>query len=156
MKHIEYFFRFNSTIRKQFLDAFDELPWEEMVKDRGASFESIFNVYVHILGCHRFWFDVVNGKGVGKYRGNDAKPVRSMSELRNLEADVDAMITQSLQGISVDDLEEEFYINAIGGKMTVESILLHLIEEELQHIGEINCLFWQMGIEPPHLKEAAK
>lgn len=156
MKHIVYFFRFNSTIRKQFLDAFDELPWEEMVKDRGASFESIFNVYVHILGCHRFWFDVVNGKDVGKYRGTDGKSVISMSELRKLEADVDAMITHTLQNISAENLEEEFYIDVIGKKMTVESILLHLIEEELQHIGEINCLFWQMGIEPPHLKQGAR
>ena len=31
-------------VRKRYLDAFGELPWEEMVKDKGASFGSIVNV----------------------------------------------------------------------------------------------------------------
>jgi uncharacterized damage-inducible protein DinB len=32
---------------------------------------------------------------------------------------------------------------------TVREMLLHMVEEELQHRGEINALLWQMDIEPP-------
>ena len=31
----------------------------------------------------------------------------------------------------------------------LRQMLLHMIEEELQHIGEMNDLFWQMNINPP-------
>jgi len=34
-------------------------------------------------------------------------------------------------------------------KLDLRQMLVHMIEEELQHIGEMNALFWQMNIEPP-------
>ena len=155
MKHILFFYRFNTTVRKKYLDAFDERPWEEMVKDRGASFGSILDVYIHMLGAHSFWSHVMDGKDPDKFKGTDFRSIRSMDDLRKLEADVDGTIERTLRGITAENLEDEFEIRASRDKMTAESILLHMIEEELQHLGEINCLFWQMGIEPPHLKEAA-
>lgn len=41
MQHILNFYRYNSAIRKKYLDAIEKLPWQEIVKDRGASFHSI-------------------------------------------------------------------------------------------------------------------
>ena len=96
---------------------------------------------------------MINGKDVAKSKGTGVHSIKNMNALRKLEADIDAKITRTLQVITVDNLSDECHIEAFDNKMTVESVLLHMIEEELQHLGEVNCLFWQMGIEPPHLKE---
>jgi hypothetical protein len=50
------FYRYNSNVRKKYLDAIEKLPWEEVIKDRGASFGSIRNVFLHTLDAYRRWF----------------------------------------------------------------------------------------------------
>ncbi len=35
--------------------------------------------------------------------------------------------------------------------ITVRDTLLHLLEEEIQHRGELNALLWQIDVEPPVL-----
>lgn len=34
-------------------------------------------------------------------------------------------------------------------EISVEDVLIHLVEEEIHHRGEIIALLWQMGVEPP-------
>lgn len=93
---------------------------------------------------------------MAKSKGTGIHSIKNMNELRKLEADVDAKIMHTLQDMTTDNLPDEFYIEILDSKMTVESVLLHMIGGELQHLGEVNCLFWQMGIEPPHLKQGAR
>lgn len=59
MERIVEFYRYNSFVRKRYLDAMEQLPWEEVVKDRGASFGSIRNVFLHVLDAYRRWFQAV-------------------------------------------------------------------------------------------------
>jgi len=33
--------------------------------------------------------------------------------------------------------------------LRARQLLHHMIEEQLQHIGELNALFWQLNIDPP-------
>ena len=56
MEHILNFYRYNSDVRKKYLAAIERLPWEEVVKDHGASFRSIRNGFVHVLNAYRYWF----------------------------------------------------------------------------------------------------
>jgi len=54
------------------------------------------------------------------------------------------------------DLGRTYLVKGIGGSgkpytMTtcLADIVWHMVEEQLQHIGELNALFWQMDIDPP-------
>jgi uncharacterized damage-inducible protein DinB len=40
-------------------------------------------------------------------------------------------------------------------RFRVEDILLHLIEEEIHHRGEILCLMWQINATPPYTSYTA-
>ena len=33
---------------------------------------------------------------------------------------------------------------------TVEDILIHVVEEEIHHRGELLCIYWQLNIRPPY------
>jgi uncharacterized damage-inducible protein DinB len=37
----------------------------------------------------------------------------------------------------------------VNRNIVMEEILMHMVEEELQHRGEINCMFWQQNLDPP-------
>ena len=44
-------------MRKKYLRAiFEKIPEEERYKDRGASFPTIVDIFVHMIDNYRFWF----------------------------------------------------------------------------------------------------
>ena len=44
-KLIEY----NEEVRHRYLDSLAKLPWEELTKNREASFHSLRNIFIHTL-----------------------------------------------------------------------------------------------------------
>ena len=40
---------YSQLLRHNYLDAFSKLPWDEFVKDRGASFDSLRNIFLHCV-----------------------------------------------------------------------------------------------------------
>jgi len=149
MKHIQYLYRFNSRVRKKYLDAFKSLPWDEVIKDSGASFGSMRDIFVHVLDAYRYWFDLINCKDVKKFEGTDLKSIRNVDDLKKFEGEVDGTVMETVQNLKEDDLLKDCYLEIHDISVSMESILLHMIEEELQHRGEINCIFWQMNLTPP-------
>lgn len=141
--------------RRQYLKAILKLPSDERVKARGASFESIQDIFLHIIEDYNWWFhDVVNDRQrefeelVGKEWGD--------ADLRRLSRLVDRWVGSLTDSLTPESLSHEYLVNGRGGDgkpytMTVSlaDIMWHMLEEELQHRGELNALFWQMDIDPP-------
>lgn len=153
MQHILGFYRYNSNVRKKYLDAIERLPWEEITRDRGASFPSIRDVFLHVLEAYRYWFEeVIGGALVTEHPPENFEDVASM---RELEQEVDAMAMKVVENLREEDLSKVYTVqstdidDAENVQISMESILMHMIEEELQHRGELNCLFWQQNIDPP-------
>lgn len=149
MKHILYMYRFNSRVRKKYLDTFDNIAWDEIIKDRGASFGSIRDIFVHVLDAYRYWFDIINGKDVKKFEGTDSESIKNVDDLKKIEGEVDGTIMETVLNLKENDLLKDCHLEIHDTNVTLESILIHMIEEELQHRGEINCIFWQMDLDPP-------
>jgi uncharacterized damage-inducible protein DinB len=121
------------------------------VKDRGASFGSIRNVFLHVLNAYRYWFLYAVKDDLREYKGIDIESCKSVGEMRKHEIEVDAMMNSFLEHLHEEDMSKVHTIHAASAtyNVTLEAILMHMIEEELQHRGEINCMFWQQNIEPP-------
>ena len=51
---------YSQVLRHNYLDAFSKLQWEEFVKDRGASFDSLRNIFLHCVDILDFF---VNREG---------------------------------------------------------------------------------------------
>ena len=153
---IRAFYHWNSAVRRKYLETILRLPPEERLKDRGASYPSLQEIYAHLLDGHRFWFELVP-----QDRVEDALklelPARELTpeRLRRATDDIDALVNGYLGGLSEQDLTREIVTHFPGPngpserRFPVADVLWHMVEEELQHIGELNALLWQMDIEPP-------
>lgn len=154
MKHIVDLYKYNSYVRKKYLAAIERLPWEEVVKDGGASFGSIRNVFLHVLDAYRRWFQAVIRVPYQRDYAltSTAENYKSVDDLRRFEKEIDTLVLGVVEALHDEDLSRVFVVEGrdkVKRNLTMEDILMHMIEEELQHRGEINCMFWQQNIDPP-------
>ena len=142
------FFAYNLFVRKRYLDLMGRLPEEALTRDRGASYPSILDIQTHILDVCRSWLHACEtGEDSPELRGLD------LAQVKALEAEVDDYAERFVRKLRPEDLEGSFQFTPGkgGGVVTVavRKMLWHMVEEELQHRGELNALLWQDDIEPP-------
>ncbi len=145
-------FRYIAAARKVYLESFSRLPPELLQQDSGASHPSILDIFVHALKAHHQWI-------VYAYRHGE--PVRSKSagwtllEARQLALEVAQLLDHFLSALTAGELREEFSFRrdpsdeSTRVTMKTRDMLWHLVEEELQHRGEINAVLWQADVDPP-------
>ena len=149
------FYRFNSRVRKKYLETILGLPPEERLKDRGASHPSLQEIYVHVLEALHWWLEYVPQDRVGEVRelsGRELTP----DQLRTETERADRIALDYLEGLSESDLTKEMtcrFPSRAGppqeAHFPIGDVLWHMVEEELQHRGELNALLWQMDTDPP-------
>jgi uncharacterized damage-inducible protein DinB len=118
---------------------------------------------VHILDVYRCWF-LAFEKGEAcrrwqyRYETGEELPDLmglSLAQVKKMEEEVDRHIDAVMQKLRPSDLLDLFHYTLGTGKektvrtRNVDEMLWHLIEEELQHRGELNALLWQEDIDPP-------
>jgi uncharacterized damage-inducible protein DinB len=144
---IKEWYRYNSYVRKKYYDALSKLPQPEIEKDRGASFPSLVDIMAHTLDAYRSWFNRYERKApdpAGRLRGR----VKTVQELRDEEKKVDSSVLGLVEALTPPGLDNTFNTSD-GSVFTLRQMLWHLVEEELQHRGELNALLWQDNMEPP-------
>ena len=145
-KLIEY----NEEVRHRYFDALAKLPWDELIKNREASFHSIRNIFIHILDATEYWLDfLLNEQLRTKREFDDYKTKEDLQKY--MERVEDRMRTYSAS-LSSQGLLKEYTVKNDSGEIaqvTTEDVLIHVFEEEVHHRGELIALLWQMGIEPP-------
>jgi len=126
-------------------------------RERGASFPSFLDIFVHVLDAYRWWLVYVCSDKLHQYwRLREAK--LSLAEIRDEKQKVEQHVTKFLSGLSLTDLERCIAWHDITRtgkrskkvcKCTLRDMLWHLVEEELQHRGELNALLWQTNVNLP-------
>ena len=141
-------YRYNSEGRAGYLRKIWRLPPKERYRDRGASFPSLVDIYMHILDAYRWWFLWV-------YAGTrfEEYPLGTrytLAEARRETRKVDRLVQKVLQKLRPKDLDRKVTIpGRRRERLTVRTMLVHMVEEELQHKGELNALLWQLDVDPP-------
>lgn len=159
LRDIRDLYRYNTAVRKSYIVVLTKLPNDELHRDRGASFPSLLDIFVHVLDAYRWWFEYAYRDRAVDY-ARKRGTVATMEGARELEEEeVDRMVTATLGLITPERLEGEFEYDHVPDlavvadgtreRGSVRAMLLHMAEEELQHRGEMNALLWQMGVEPP-------
>jgi uncharacterized damage-inducible protein DinB len=142
-------YRYNAKTRLGYLRKIWALPPKERYRDRGASFPSLVDIYMHILDAYRWWFLTVYARGppLEEYPlGRRYSRAEAVRETRQ----VDRMLAKVLRELGPNDLRRTITIpNRRRDRLTVRTMLVHMIEEELQHKGELNALLWQQDIDAP-------
>ena len=149
---VKEWYKYNSYARKKYLNAiFTKIPAEERYKDRGASHPSILDIYIHVLDAYRYWFIYFYEDKLSEYEPLLIGKCYTRSETEAEEKKVDSHVMSLVEKLTPDDLEREVQVREDGEMLQFQlrSVLIHMIEEELQHRGELNAIFWQLDIDPP-------
>jgi uncharacterized damage-inducible protein DinB len=149
IKMMEY----SQFLRHSYLDTFSKLPWNEFVKGRGASFDSLRDILLHSIEVlDRYVNYIIQGNAeLPRIKFNDFDSIEKVKTyLDRVESDVN----RYLRKVTPEELLRKAtrkFIDGITVQMTVEDMLVDIFQEETHHRGEFIAILWQMNIEPPHL-----
>jgi uncharacterized damage-inducible protein DinB len=146
---------YNIHAREGYIALFEKLPKEELTKDRGASHPTLLQIQRHILGGQWWWLKNAS-LPPGPAEPADTSDPPTFEEVKRLEREVDAAVREYFRHLSEKDLDRKYPAPKPAGyskdiEITVRDTLRHMLEEEIQHRGELNALLWQMDVEPPVL-----
>jgi uncharacterized damage-inducible protein DinB len=148
---IRRLYAYNSRTRAKYLTAIWRLPPRERDKDRGASFPSLADIFLHVLDAYRLWFDEVYASGpTPEWYPLGVK--FTLAEARRETQSIDRRVTRILRSLRPRDLDRQLPLPKrwrVRKPIELRELLVHMIEEELQHRGEMNALLWQAGRDPP-------
>jgi uncharacterized damage-inducible protein DinB len=152
LETIRALYRYNSQVRKKYMRAiFRNVPPRERYRDRGASFPSIVDIFVHVLDAYRWWFIFVYEDRLSEYTRLREVKRYTLREVAEEEKRIDGLVMGFVRRLKPADLDSvvSFRDGSRRRSLTLREMLLHMIEEELQHRGEMNALFWQLDLDPP-------
>ena len=149
IKMMEY----SQYLRHRYFDTLSKLPWDEFVKDRGASFDSMRNIFLHCMDVLDFYINFFLEGDIERKRVN-FDDYDNFEKIKGYVERVESDAKAYLNKVNPEELSrkiERKYDDGIVVELTVEDWLFQYFQEETHHRGEFIALLWQMGIEPPHL-----
>jgi uncharacterized damage-inducible protein DinB len=148
---IREWFAYNDYVRKKYLKVLESLTKEQLTKDRGASFPSLLDISAHIFFAYRLWLNEMYAGVPLNETDSFGRKCESLEELKMEAENMNPYILDFVQKLQPWDLSRWIERTRDGEPFSfnVKNMLWHLIEEELQHRGELNALLWQMDVDPP-------
>jgi len=150
MVDVKKLLEYNETVRHRYFEKLSTLSWEELDKNREASFHSLKNIFVHTLGAIDYWIDFLKKESLRSRMRHDE--YRTLKDVKDYMKRVENRIHEYLSSLTTANLNNRFTVTDENGKtfrVTAEDILIHVFEEEVHHRGELIALLWQMNVEPP-------
>jgi uncharacterized damage-inducible protein DinB len=140
---------YNDVARRAFFKSFRKISWDDLIKNREASFNSIRNIFIHSINATNHWLDFLEGKPEHSYKEFD--DYTSLEEIEAYMQHTEKRMNDYLKSLPPLGLGKEYHGQGKerNKRVTAEEILVHVFEEEVHHRGELIALYWQMGIKPP-------
>jgi uncharacterized damage-inducible protein DinB len=145
--------RYNHVVRASYLEAMAKLPWPEVVMQRGLSFNSMRDVFVHLTYVEDRWINYIIPGRFREWVDPDFNAFSDAASLAQYMQQVNAKTEVYLS--SLDDAELTRLIVVPWGEkpypeLKIEAVLTHMVMEDMVHYGELSAAFWQMGLEAPY------
>ena len=103
---LKEWYRYNSIVRKKYLQAiFDEIPEQERYRDRGASFPSVVDIFMHVIDAYRSWFVYTYEDRWAEYERLRGKKRYLREEVESEEAKIDSLVLRFIDNLTENDLE---------------------------------------------------
>ena len=140
--------------RKGYLETLLALPEKERLRDRGASYPSLQDIFLHILDNSVWWFESVPTDRQQSHR--EVKGRMSAAEIRRQARRIARFSRRLAKSLTTARLGRSHVVRGETGdgkpyemRVNLRTIIWHLVEEELQHRGEMNALLWQIDVDAP-------
>ena len=146
-------FGYIGAARRGYLDTFSKLPPSELSRDRGASFPTLLDIFGHSQGALFFWMQDCARFEFPPQEPDSSSPP-NLADVRKDEKYIQAQIQRIMDELTEADLARTVHRTKGRGSshdcdIPIRDVLWHLVEEELQHRGELNALLWQIDVEAP-------
>jgi uncharacterized damage-inducible protein DinB len=146
--------QYSSTVRRAFFEKLEAMPWEDVAKDREASFGSMKNIMLHMIDNEDM---VVSGQilRVPVYkRAREWEEYRDMQMIKEHLIEVEKKTEEYLEKADADELARrvDFTVQSGTFDLSAEECLFQSFTEQLYHMGELIALLWQEDIEPPRMQ----
>ena len=145
---------YSQTLRNRYLEQLATLPWAEVVKSRGASFDSMRNILLHTLDVEDRMISYVIPGRVKDWVSRSPDEFKDIESIRKREKEVESKTKNYLEKMASADLDRKVEVSRMGMPpvpVRVEDILTHVALENVHHFGELIALLWQIDVEPPHM-----
>lgn len=157
---IRMWYRYNAELRPRYLEAIARLPVKAYRRNEGASYP-LFEIFLHVLDAYRWWFRYVRLDQVRNYPAARLRTsVRTVQGARRAMVRTTREVSRFVARLKAADLDRVLTFRAPVDdgwtrwrreQVSLRAMLWHMVEEELQHRGEMNALLWRHGLEPPVL-----
>lgn len=145
--------KYNQFLRRKYFETLSRLSWEDMIKDRGASFASLRDIFLHIVFVLDAYVNYTL-QGNPNYPPLNFSEYDGMDKIKNYLDSVESKADAYLANITPQDLARNIERKQRDGStilIPVEDLLLDFFQEETHHRGEMLALLWQMDVTPPHM-----
>ena len=137
--------------RTKLIEVLEKLSSETLTENRGLSFDSVRNVFVHTVMLEDSWLHYMAaglpGTGLKHEDFEDLKVIRKYID------EVDAKTTLLFARMTDGDLSRAVRRprpNGTENVYTLEQVLYHIPIEVIHHYGEIFAELWKMDLETPY------
>ncbi len=138
----------NAWANRLLYAAVTELSEDELHRDTGAFFGSVFATLSHILVADRVWLNRFTGEGP-KPKTLDEKPYATLPELNAARIQEDARIIDFIDSLTPDQLEASFSYTPVTSPELVSHklwpALTHFFNHQTHHRGQIHAGLTGMG-----------
>jgi uncharacterized damage-inducible protein DinB len=151
--NIKNLFGYNWYSRRLLLDSMAQIPWQKVVESCGASFDCVRDIFIHSLQAEQFWIRRLSGKNTEGIFKTTFSKFADIKAIQKYADEVEIETSEYLKTLTDKKLQSVFEYKGWDGKdkqNKIEDILMHVIEEEIHHRGELLCIFWQNDINPPY------
>ena len=142
---IKNLFGYNWYSRRQILKSMAELPWDKVVDSCGASFDCVRDIFIHSLQAEQFWIRRLSEKNTEGIFDISFSKFSDIDSIQEYADKVEVETNEYLKTLTDEKLQSIFEYAGWNGKINrhkIEDFLLHVIEEEIHHRGELLCLYW--------------
>ncbi len=157
LQSIRDWYEYNRVARQGYFETLSKLPLEELKRDRGASFPTLLDILGHSIGGIETWIVRMSAVNGAKFELGDLPEPQTVDDLRAYGKVIDDCVDTFFARLKDGDLDRTFLVPKLPPwwdedfTTSFRSTLLHVIEHELQHRGELNALLWQIDVDPPVL-----
>ena len=144
--------QYTHAARRNYLKTLNELPWKEVIKDRGASYPSIRDIFLHALDAEDLFINYIIAGKSEKWVEQNCGKFQNMRQIEqrveNVEKKVDAYLKKSTKSQLAKKVAFPWNPSF---PMSIADILTTLAIEDASHMGELIALMWQFNKQPPFL-----
>ena len=147
-------YEYSSHVRRRFANKLAETPWEEVTRNREASFYNMRNILIHMIDCEDWIVNSFVLNEPQEYKEENPEDFQNIGRVMDYLNRVESRTREYLKAAEKDPEDFNRRTNFVlsSGKsfdLSVEECLFQAFTEQLYHMGELIALFWQGDIEPP-------